>query len=384
MGRLQEEKAQREALMELSESLKASNARLNEAQQMARIGSWTWDIVANHVSRSDEFYNILQRDPSELNSTPQSYLQWLHPDDREIIDHVVQQCVAENRSFSYEARAVMPNQTIKTIFAQGKAVTDAEGHIVKMSGTIQDITERKAHEQTLEKTNQDLIKSNHELDKFVYSVSHDLRAPLLSMQGIVEITEEYTEEELTALHMTMLKGSIGRLDLFIGDILNYSRNARGEISLVNIDFQKVLLEISHDLKFMSADSKKVDIQLEIDQQGDFYSDNGRLRIIINNLISNSIRYHDPLQEKPFVRITAKTTESTSCIEVEDNGIGIPEAYHQKVFEMFSRVSENSTGSGLGLYIVRETVDKLKGEILMESQPGKGTKFTLNLPNLYYQ
>jgi signal transduction histidine kinase len=295
----------------------------------------------------------------------------------------VRECVAQNKDFAYEARIILPSQKVKTIFAQGQAITEENGHLV-VHGTIQDITARKAYEEALEKSNADLRKSNHELDKFVYSVSHDLRAPLLSMQGIVEITQEETEEELTREHMIMVKGSISRLDTFIGDILNYSRNARSEMKPVQLDLHKVLSEIVDDLQYMGSETKKVNVTMDISQNGAFYTDNGRFRIIVNNLISNAIRYHNPEAETPYVKVSARANDSVTLLEVEDNGIGIPEEYQQKIFEMFYRVSENSNGSGLGLYIVKETVDKLNGTVDLVSNPGKGTKFTLSIPNLCYQ
>jgi signal transduction histidine kinase len=383
MGKLIVEQKQKEALLQMSENLKMSNERLNEAQRIAKIGSWTWDTVTNHVERSDEFYNILERSSAQLTSNPEAFLQCVHPEDRDGISDHVKECVAENKDFAYEARIILPSQQVKTIFAQGQAITEENGHLV-VHGTIQDITARKEYEEALEKSNTDLRKSNHELDKFVYSVSHDLRAPLLSMQGIVDITQEETEEDLTREHMQMVKGSINRLDTFIGDILNYSRNARSEMKPVRLDLQTVLTEIVDDLQFMGSETKKVNITMDIDQSGTFYTDNGRFRIIVNNLISNAIRYHNPEADKPYVKVSARADESVTFLEVEDNGIGIPHEYQEKIFEMFYRVSESSNGSGLGLYIVKETVDKLKGKVDLISNPGKGTKFTLSIPNLCYQ
>jgi PAS domain S-box-containing protein len=383
-GRLLEEQKQKEALLEMSENLKKANERLNEAQKIASIGSWSWDIQNNYVHRSEEFYHIMQRTRNELPPTYEAFLNCVHPDDMDFVKDIVSNCVSEQKPISFETRVVMPDGNIKTLFAQGKAVENEEGELSEIHGTIQDITARKIHETALQQTNEELRKSNHELDKFVYSVSHDLRAPLLSMQGVVEITAEESEEELTKEHMKMLQGSIGRLDNFIGDILNYSRNARGEVRLKTVDFKQMLSEITHDLRYMVNETKKVSISVDIDQNGTFHSDDGRCRIILNNLISNAIRYHNPQADQPFVKIKARADESMSLIEIEDNGIGIPKQYQEKVFEMFYRVSETSTGSGLGLYIVKETIDKLKGEIRIESEPGVGTKCFINIPNLSYQ
>ncbi len=381
MGRLQEEKLQKEAIARISENLKITNAQLTEAQRMANIGNWTWDTKNNQVHRSDEIYNIFERTREELDSTPESYLECIHPDEREDIEKLVQKSVSAHEPFSYEARIVMPDKNIKTIFVQGKPVKDEREQNIKIHGTIQDITGRKKHERELEESNNELRKSNQELDKFVYSVSHDLRAPLLSMQGIVDITGEETNEELTALHMKMLQGSIGRLDHFIGEILTYSRNARGEVNAINIDFKQVIQEVISDLQYMGSEEKQVSISVNIEQSGHFFTDQNRFRVVMNNLISNAIRYRNTGVAESYVKINGHSNETTTLIEVEDNGIGIPKECHQKIYDMFYRVSEKSDGSGLGLYIVKETIEKLQGDIRFESQLGVGTKFTLKLPNL---
>ena len=381
MGRLQEERLQRDTLIALSEDLKQSNARLNEAQHIASLGSWTCDLRTNHVQRSDEFYNIFQRTPAELGATPESYLACMVPEDAERADKVVKEAVAAGEPFSYEARVMMHDGSIKTVFAQGKTVTNEQGEPVKTHGTVQDITTRKAHEQALLSSNNELRKSNHELDKFVYSVSHDLRSPLLSMKGIADITMMETREALTRQHMEMIKGSIDRLDRFIGEILNYSRNARGAVQPQPVDFSTLVSDVTNDLQHMLAGQKAVEIAVDVRQQSAFHSDDGRLRIILNNLVSNAIRYRNPELEKPEVKISIHTTGDGAQISVADNGIGIAEEFQEKVFDMFYRVSERSNGSGLGLYIVKETVAKLNGHIQLHSQQGHGTTFQVRLPNL---
>ncbi|HZG01667.1 MAG TPA: HAMP domain-containing sensor histidine kinase, partial [Chitinophagales bacterium] len=113
----------------------------------------------------------------------------------------------------------------------------------------------------------------------------------------------------------------------------------------------------------------------------FSSDPGRISVLLNNLISNAIRYQNPNVDKPYVDIAVETTADAAFIVVKDNGIGIDKAQQSKVFDMFYRVSQNSVGSGLGLYIVKETVEKLQGKIDLKSEPGTGTAFTIVLPNL---
>lgn len=383
MARLIEENQQRQALLNMSENLKLTNERLNEAQHIAHLGSWEWDVKKDIILWSDELYRIFEVHVNSFNATYEGFMSFIHPEDRSLVTDMITQCLADKKPFSYEARIVTSTNSVKIIYAEGKALVN-EGAITKMIGICQDITKRKEAEEELKTYNAELKKSNHELDSFVYSVSHDLRAPLLSMQGIVDLTEDITTEEMTSEHMKMLRTSISRLDGFIGDILKYSRNARLEVKVDNVDFKKLIEEIQPDLQYMNGAANQVEIITEVKQSGMFYSDKSRLTILLNNLISNAIRYYNPEVQKPYVKITAEINEKTACILVEDNGIGISPEFQGKIFDMFYRISENSSGSGLGLYIVKETILKMNGHIQVESQHGTGTTFTFTIPNLFYQ
>lgn len=242
--------------------------------------------------------------------------------------------------------------------------------------------EEQLQRQALLQTNEKLRKSNAELDSFVYSVSHDLRAPLSSMLGVVGLCEMGNMDPFIEKNVSMLKSSIKKLDGFIIDILDYSRNSREELVRQEIHFDQLLADISNNLKFMSSDDKKkVDIRTSISNGIACYSDKNRLSIILNNLLSNSIRYQNPESASPFVQIAISVSEAFVDIIVTDNGIGIAPENHEKVFRMFYRASSKSMGSGLGLYIVRETIEKLHGTIQLESEPGKGTVFTIRVPNM---
>jgi signal transduction histidine kinase len=230
------------------------------------------------------------------------------------------------------------------------------------------------------KSNDELKKLNMELDKFVYSCSHDLRAPLTSMLGVIEICMEETSEPMVTEHLNMLIRSIQKLDGFIEDILTYSRNSRMEIKKEEINFNEVVNDITTNLKYMNGNSGKVEIKTDINGSASFRSDKSRINIVLNNLIANAIRYQNPSANNPLVDIKVDTSDTETHIVVRDNGIGISREHQQKIFDMFYRVSENSVGSGLGLYIVKEAVDKLNGTIEIDSEPGIGTAFSIHIPN----
>ncbi|AWI26743.1 PAS domain S-box protein [Flavobacterium pallidum] len=247
----------------------------------------------------------------------------------------------------------------------------------------QDITNRKLIESQLLLNNESLQKTNNELDRFVYSVSHDLRSPLTSVLGLTGLIEAESKEEDTLLHIGMIKNSITRLDNFIRNILSYSRNNRTEVRSEEIRVSETVNEI---VTMLSGAKEADGIRLEIDIVEDFtfYSDSQRFTTILENLISNAIKYHKKEIPDRFIKISGTVDEQTLQLQIEDNGIGIAKIHHAKIFDMFFRLANTGNGSGIGLYIVRESIEKMNGSIAIDSAEGRGTKFTITLKNLSHE
>ena len=241
---------------------------------------------------------------------------------------------------------------------------------------------RKKAEQTLRKQNDQLIKINKELDSFVYSVSHNLRAPLMSVLGLLNLVqlENMRGGERLEDYFRMMQHSIHKLDETLKDILDYSRNARSELQITDVEVKTVIEDSFNRMRYMEGSES---VAMHIDVPGDlrFPTDPRRLSVIINNLLSNAIKYRDDGKSEKVVRVSAGVHGSQLEMRFSDNGIGIRPEYRDRVFEMFYRATERSEGAGLGLYIVRETVEKLRGNISLDSEPGAGTTFTVVLPNL---
>lgn len=244
---------------------------------------------------------------------------------------------------------------------------------------IQDTTQTRKTEKILTQRNLELRKTNAELDNFVYSTSHELRAPLMSVLGLISLLEAENNANDRALYVGLMKESIQKLDQIIHDIIDYSRNARFDVKLSPIDFHYLLEKTINNLQYI-PDFQKIDIRLRINDDNQFLSDKRRVEIILNNLLSNSLKFHNPEAELPYVEVWVHTSPRQVLIRVEDNGRGIPAQHLPRIFEMFFRGYEQSTGSGIGLYIVREIIEKLNGTIQVESEEGKGSAFTVKLPN----
>ena len=259
-------------------------------------------------------------------------------------------------------------------------IKDVLGNIVGASKIMRDITERKKFENDLIHYNAELKKTNTELDRFVYSTSHDLRAPLKSMLGLISVTKEDVEnDEILIDRLSMLENSVLKLDDFIEDILNYSKNSRVELEKEEIDFYKVVSEIQENHKFMEG-LKEMDFRVKVDSKVKFISDKGRINVILSNILSNAIKYQNQKKETSFVDISITCNKTSAIIVVEDNGIGVSVNDKDKIFDMFYRGTTVSTGSGLGLYIVKETLERLEGKIDVESELGKGTRLIVEIPN----
>lgn len=254
-----------------------------------------------------------------------------------------------------------------------------KGEIALLS-TILDITERKAFEQALIEKNHELEKTNMELDKFVYSTSHDLRAPLLSVLGLIDLcTDQIKEGDFLYDVHEMMRASIHRLDNTIKDILDYSRNSRLGIDKEEVDVKEIIEQHINNIKHMK-EAKHILFHVEVNQQSSYFTNKMRLTSIINNLITNAVKYQRKDNPQKEVRVLFDYEGSSAKLVVEDNGEGIPKEGLDQLFKMFVRLSTNSTGSGLGLYITKEMVEKLGGNIRVETQQNAGSRFIVNLPD----
>lgn len=226
--------------------------------------------------------------------------------------------------------------------------------------------------------NELLSKTNQELDRFVYSASHDLKAPLSSMLGLIEIAQRTDDPEEVKACLAMMKGRVKNLDEFILEIINYSRNSRLEIHKEPVDLLALTKEVVDNLKYAEG-FEQIYFKYNFPPDLKIKTDRGRLRVVLNNLISNSLKYHDSTKDNQVVEVNAYQESNYLKMMVKDNGIGIAAEHQTKIFEMFYRASEKSKGSGLGLYIVQETIQKMNGKIKVASDVGVGTSFEIEVP-----
>jgi len=245
--------------------------------------------------------------------------------------------------------------------------------------TLIDDTKRKETAEILASQFTELQKANSELDSFVYSASHELRAPLSSVLGLIHLVQMEEVNPKLHQHLDMMEKSIERLDSFIKDIIEYSRNKHKKIELECINFSILIQQSLEDFWYLE-NTNKIKIDISINDKIIFASDSKRISVLLNNFISNAIKYHDVTKESPSIWISVKTSEKEAIIVVKDNGVGMADDQLKRIFEMFYRVSSKVMGSGIGLFIVKEVISKLKGTIAVKSKIGEGSTFTLKIPN----
>lgn len=237
----------------------------------------------------------------------------------------------------------------------------------------------KANEKLIKAQNEELLKTNTELDRFVYSASHDLRSPLSTLTGLINLSKLETDDAEKSKYLDLMNERIRAMDTFISEIIDYSRNSRVAVKKESVNAKIFLESIADDLRY-HAGKGRIAIHWEIPEDLAIITDVSRLKIVFSNLISNAIKYHDPDKEISWIKLKAEAVSQQVLFTVEDNGIGINKELKGNIFDMFYRAHEHSTGSGLGLYIVKETLAKLNGMIKVESSEGEGSRFLVTLPS----
>ena len=236
-------------------------------------------------------------------------------------------------------------------------------------------------EDSLKQKNLELAKTNEELDNFVYSISHDIRAPLTSILGLINLMKIDQNLSMGQGYTSKIEESVKRLEHYTSDVLNFSRNARTSVSTNKIALTKF---INYCFQQLSYTDNVNCMELIIENNGSefIYGDRYRLKLILSNIFSNAIKYRDKSKQIGTIKVQAIVTRSTFLIRIDDNGIGIRRSETNKIFNMFHRANLISSGSGIGLYIVKEVVKKLNGTISVDSEIKNWTSFKIKLPNMH--
>ncbi|MCF8273708.1 MAG: PAS domain-containing sensor histidine kinase [Flavobacteriaceae bacterium] len=289
----------------------------------------------------------------------------------------------KKESSVYEAEIITKQGEKRTWLISGAPNFGVKGELVGSIGIHLDITNQKNLESKLLNSNNNLKKINKELDTFVYRISHDLRTPVLSIMGLIDLIQHGDDVDMSDRnkeYINLMLDSTKRLDKTIQEILYFSRNSKLELQIQSVDIQKLINHIYDDIKYVN----KRDIIFETNFNNIHFidSDKARLEIVLKNILSNSVKYFNPNTDKCFVKFDISQEKTYYTISITDNGIGIEKEFLDRIFEMFFRATNNAYGTGLGLFLVKETIEKLKGRIKVDSQINVGTKFIITIPKKY--
>ena len=368
-------------LNKLTRELRASQQRYKLAMLGTNAGLWDWDLENNKIYHGPKWKEMLGYHSSEFENVDiEAIYSMVHPDDEDRVKQAVENHLKNQEPFELEYRIRKKSGQYEWFYDSGKAIFNNEGKPIRMVGSIINVTKRKIAEEKIIKQKDLLEKANAELDRFVYITSHDLKAPLLSIQGLIHLAEISEDKSEVEMCLKMMMERIKGLENFIRDIIDYSRNVRIGLVKEEIDVKKMIESIYSDL-FYLENVDKIDFKIDVDAGLSFNSDEKRVSVIMKNLIFNAVKYQNFDQKNPVIIVNAKEDGNHLLLSVKDNGEGIEPEIQDKVYDMFFRASEKSSGSGLGLYIVKEMVGKLDGNIQLKSEPNKGSEFIIKLPSI---
>ena len=255
-----------------------------------------------------------------------------------------------------------------TLLILGSALLYAGMMIKKLANSKRLIFEQNAR----------LNVTNVELDKLLYNVSHDLRSPLASLSGLINLMEQETDLEEIMTYTRMMKLSISKQNQFINDILNSIKKAQDTATRQLCDFTELVGDVITQNNFIE-NGREVHFKTEL-EIARFHGDALKLKIVLNNLVSNAIKYADFAKPEVWVKIKTRKLQNNCVIEVEDNGIGIKNDDQRRIFEKyFMSAKDNEASTGLGLYLVNEAVRQMNGTVQVHSEPGAGSKFIITIP-----
>ncbi len=377
------------------EALRKSLAYYDQAEKIGKLGYWEWDQTKRClISCSAQYADLLGTSVNEMLNQYARYeddLVLVHPDDRQRYDDMMEEYQHKKVWMDIEYRII--NRRGEEIYVRevGEPELDEDGEIVRTFGTLQDITYRRKmekeiqeHQDNLEaevvKRTAELMNKNRELEAFAHSVSHDLKAPLRSIEGYAHILKEDYEnvlEKTSEEYLSSIADSAVRMGNMVDDLLAHAGLGQDFRAVTEIDLCKIVDKVQRDLRH---DIEEQEAQINI--EGKALKVNGHvatLEALMRNVISNSIKYVRS-DMTPQVLITMSETDDEYIVAVKDNGIGIAKEHQDKIFGIFERLHprEEYQGTGIGLAIVEKAVQLHEGRFWLESKPGKGTTFYFSL------
>lgn len=366
--------------MQTERELKENQRQLNEAQQLAAMGSWEWDVINNVVTCSDGLYTMYGLPTNASIQRVEDLTGFVHPDDRDKVDDILQRVMVEKQQYEVYYRIVTPTGLVKYIHGRRNVELNENGEIAKILAISLDVTQSMVQEKELQAKTEQLERTVNHLRKFAYATSHDLKEPIRGMIGYAQMLQTKYKGELNdemESKLDLIAGEGKRLVAMVESVMEFSRAEVLEKKTEVVDMQLVVNEVKRILQF---NLQQNNVELVVEPLPKIMADHNQVLVLMQNLIGNAIKYNESL--KPRVEIKVLETQNHFWhFTVSDNGIGFDMKYGQRIFEMFRRLNSRKEyqGSGIGLAICKNVVESYGGKIWAESVEGVGSKFHFTLP-----
>ncbi|HSG45544.1 MAG TPA: ATP-binding protein [Anaerolineales bacterium] len=373
--------------LRIEEKLIDERERLSLALDAAKMGTWNWDIETGIVSWSKGIEAMFGMDEGQFDGKYETYLSLIHPDDLPVLQSAINSALSdENYDYVVEHRLVWQNGEIRWQEGRGKVYRNADGKPIRMAGTTVDISERKEAEAEREQLIQELAEKNTELEQFTYTVSHDLKAPIITIKGFLG----FLSEDVRSGNQNRIDSDISRITeatekmhRLLNELLELSRIGR----MMNPPEPVSLNDLIPDaVELLQGRLQTNSVKLKIAENLPVvHGDRQRLLEVIQNLIDNAVKFSSEKND-PVVEVGVEGYEGNMpIIFVRDNGIGIPSEHHERIFGLFNKLDTSAEGTGVGLALVKRIIEFHGGRIWVQSASsphggaGTGTTFYFTLP-----
>jgi PAS domain S-box-containing protein len=373
-------------LNQLIYRVQASEERLQLAVEAAQLGVWDLDLISDRAFRSLRHDQIFGYESLQPEWGLEIAVYHIVPEDRERFRSNFAEALKANEFFTECRINRAADRSLRWICAQGRVYRDLVGKPVRMRGVVADITDRKQaerdlerHRQELSRSNSELAFANKELESFSYSVSHDLRAPLRTIDGFSHALLEDCADRLDSTgkgHLYRIRAATQRMGLLIDDLLNLSRLSRAELRKQNLDLSALARSIAEDLQ-KTHPERRIELRLEGGLQTS--ADPGLLRVVLENLLSNAWKFTSK-RDSAHIEFGLARGDGTPAFFVRDDGAGFDPAYADRLFGAFQRLHATTefAGTGVGLATVQRIVHRHGGRIWAESTVDRGATFYFTL------
>lgn len=244
---------------------------------------------------------------------------------------------------------------------------------------IENAFEKYYTKKEIDTKSQELAQANSDLEKFIYSASHDLRSPLVSIKGVIQLAKTEGIEGKAGEYFDMIEKSVSKLDAFVQNIIHYYQNIKTEDAVQLVDIDQLLSDVINQYKsYENYDS--FEIKKAINITGEFIGDAYRLKIVIGNILANSLKFIDPSKESNKIELEVIQNVEKLLMKISDNGVGMGKDALNVIENIFNNKDNRGPGNGVGLYLVRDAVQRMNGKIQVSSTLGEGTKFIIEIPN----